>query len=55
MVDNFEMAASNGIASFNINVKAHGMFLKGQLMQNITAGAGVNVVIKESESEGLLA
>ncbi len=54
MVDNFEMAASDGIASFNINVKAHGMFSKGQLMQNVVAGTGVNVVIKQSESEGLL-
>lgn len=55
MVDSFEMAASDGIASFNVNVKAHGMFLKGQLTENITAGTWVNVVIKESESEGLLA
>jgi hypothetical protein len=55
LVDSFELSASDNIASFNVELKAHWQFLKGQVVNNVTVGASSTVTLKTSESEGLVA
>ena len=55
MFDSMELGATDGIASLNVNAMAHGQFQKARLESNVTAGTGASVVVRSSESEGLLA
>lgn len=54
MFDSLEMGASDGVASANANVVAHGVFLKADVTVDVTAGSGETITVRSSESEGIL-